>query len=98
MKLLIDIPQDVRIAFTYGTFDKNDAYKMSEALINSIRLDNLTNGEVLMKMFPYAKVTHTEDWTPNNSKELFKREFVMVDFGEYGVGFNSLWWNSKWGE
>jgi len=101
MKLLIEINDKMLISDIkkHGlTAESKTDKEVINILYNGTPLTDLTNGEVMKRMFPYAKVTHTEDWTPDNSKDLFKREFVMVDFGEGSVGFNSLWWNSKWGE
>lgn len=62
-------------------------------------LDGLTNGEVIQKMFPELKVRYIDEWDDGNSKLLYRRAFVNVDFGHGEMlGFSLEWWNRKWGE
>ena len=56
---------------------------------NGIPLSDLTNGEVLMKMFPQIKKGDTFDNGGGLYLYLGKREFMTVPLS---------WWNSKWGE
>lgn len=65
-------------------------------------LDGLTNGEVIMKMFPEAKINFVEEWDSYDNGDIchpYVETFVNVDFG-YGevLGFSLEWWNRKWGE
>ncbi len=63
-------------------------------------LDGLTNGEVIQKMFPDAKILYIDEWEDyNNTHSLNKKAWVKVDFG-YGevLGFSLEWWNRKWGK
>lgn len=48
-------------------------------------LDGLTNGEVIMKMFPDAKITE-------------ETYVVFVNIEECNHPFDKAWWNQKWGE
>lgn len=61
--------------------------------------DNPTNGEVMQKMFPELKVRYIDEWDDGNSKLLYRRAFVNVDFGHGEMlGFSLEWWNRKRGE
>lgn len=57
---------------------------IEEAIADSVVLDELTNGEVLMKMFPGAKITE-------------ETYVVFMDIEECNHPFDKAWWNSKWG-
>lgn len=50
-------------------------------------LDGLTNGEVMMKMFPKLRVTIMKDCVQ-----------VMGENYEFNITFSLDWWNAKWGE
>ena len=48
-------------------------------------LDGLTNGEVIQKMFPEAKITE-------------ESYVVYAHIEECDHPFDKAWWNRKWGE
>lgn len=48
-------------------------------------LDGLTNGEVIQKMFPNAKITE-------------ETYVVFANIEECNHPFDKAWWNRKWGE
>ena len=75
-KVLIDIPEE----------DYKRCTIMASDIRNGIVLDGLTNGEIIQKMFPNAKVTI--DGTT-----------VCLKFEYYHeIWFDLDWWNGKWGE
>ena len=83
MKVLIDMPEK-----EYNRIKGKTEVNYSEMWIaEGTPLDDLTNGEVMMKMFP----NHTIFLTGN---------FVLiVDKNDKTVGsFDLDWWNRKWGE
>lgn len=89
MKVLIDIPN----------IPKNDHQRWVLSH-GGIVLDGLTNGEIMQKAFPKAKILYIDEWEDyNNTHSLYKKAWVKVDFG-YGevLGFSLDWWNAKWGE
>lgn len=54
--------------------------------------EGVTNGEVIQKMFPNAKILYIDEWE-------HEKAWVNVDFGHGEVlGFSLEWWNRKWGE
>ena len=77
-KVLIDMPTDYRFDTILG------------AIQNGTSLDGLTNGEVLMKMFPNAKVEGTFKLTETRIMIRLKDEDTH--------DFDLEWWNRKWGE
>lgn len=74
MKVLIDIPE----------IPKND-HQRWVLTHGGIVLDGLTNGEVIQKMFPDAKITE-------------ETYVVFMNIEECNHPFDKAWWNAKWGE
>ena len=87
MKVLIDIPKEL-----LDNIDKpiKDEDLLRYIIKNGIVLDGLTNGEMMQKMLPYAKVEVEENWVfvdlPCERYELFRLNFPID------------WWNRNWGE
>ena len=84
MKLLIDVPDK-----EYNRIKSKSEVNYSEMWIaEGTPLTDLTNGEVLMKMFPKARC-NTDDW----------KNLVWFGITENNsVLINKSWWNAKWGE
>lgn len=61
----------------------NTAYLFLIALESGIVLDGLTNGEVIMEMFPDAKITQ-------------ESYVVFAHIEECNHPFDKAWWNRKW--
>ena len=59
---------------------------VTEAVKNGAPLSGLTNGEVLMKMFPYAEI------------EIHGDTVYVVLRQYHRQCFDLDWWNTKWGE
>lgn len=77
-KVLIDVPE------TFKYF-KQCRSAMAKAIDSGIVFDGLTNGEIIQKMFPYAKITE-------------ESYVVFVNIEECNHPFDKAWWNRKWGE
>lgn len=81
MELLIDIPDKA-----YKRISEKSEVLYSEMIIlNGTPLADLTNGEVMMKMFPKAKITE-------------ETYVVFMNIEECNHPFDKAWWNRKWGE
>ena len=93
MKTLIDIPDEVyKRLFTMKPMDLADQVTIDMAIKHGIILDNLTNGEVIQKMFPDAEIV---------KKTKYDYVYWYVTIGhECGSSWeiNDDWWNRKWGE
>lgn len=95
MKLLIELPEhnlNVIKRFIGGEGVEELLPRIIEDLIRSaylgIALDNLTNGEVMQKMFPNTRCK-TDDWKNLVWFRITKYNAVLID---------KKWWNRKWGE
>lgn len=88
MKVLIDIPERMNeLIHGDSQIDLMDMSHILYTIENGIVLDGLTNGEVLMKMFPQMKVTHTSNHVG----------LIDTDLDEF-TDFRLEWWKRKWGE
>ena len=95
MKLLIDAPEKL---YTYiqkewveTDFDSPLAHAMN-GIFNGTPLDGLTNGEVMMKMFPNNRVDIVL-----GKVYFYTHDDEDEDFDKYVI-FDLDWWNRKWGE
>ena len=84
MKVLIDIPEDIRVAIgQMGLLRIPDEMQktVDKAIQHSIPIpDNATNGEVLKALFPNERIGHCEDCT---------------DLGDIAT-FDDDWWNAPY--
>lgn len=85
-KILIDVPDEVyERLYTINPMDIADQITIDMAIKHGIVLDGLTNGEVIQKMFPNAKITE-------------ETYVVFANIEECNHPFDKAWWNRKWGE
>lgn len=63
---------------------------IEEAIAEGVVLNHLTNGEVIMKMFPNNRVDIVM-----GKVYFFTHDDEDEDFDEFAV-FNFDWWNSRW--
>ena len=65
-------------------------------------LDGLTNGEIIQKIFPDAKISFEEEWDSYDDGDFcnsYVERFVNVEFEHaQTLTFSLDWWNRKWGE
>ena len=103
MKILIDIPEQyLKLIHSDSPINLVSMSGFLNFVRNGIVLDELTNGEVIQKMFPDATISFEEEWDSYDNGDIchpYVETFVNVDFG-YGevLGFSLEWWNRKWGE
>lgn len=87
MKRIVDVPEE---DYMYCLREEEEelATELESAIANSVALNGLTNGEVLMKMFPDATITQKNKYV------------VFLEIDRYGEPklFDATWWNAKWGE
>lgn len=83
-KVLIEVSKDILDNINEPI---NDDALLRYIIKNGIVLDGLTNGEVLMQMFPQMKVTYTSNHVG----------LVDTDLDGF-TDFRLDWWNAKWGE
>ena len=57
------------------------------AIEQGVKLDNLTNGEVIKKMFPHYDIEIDEH-----------KGYVRVFYENFYTTYPLTWWNGKWGE
>lgn len=83
MKLLLDIPKN-KLEWIRKKVYPN---YIDNAIKNGIVLDNLTNGEVIKKMFPHCDIEIDEH-----------KGYVRVFYENFYTTYPLAWWNRKWGE
>lgn len=93
MKMLTDIDKS---DYLYCLEEDNNEVSTSleAAIANGVQLEDLTNGEVIMKLFPNGKTTVLYDINNN--------QVVIVDMGTTTmlgeIVISKEWWDAKWGE
>lgn len=94
MKLIVDTSEELyNNARDYETpLPSNLAYEMRTPIANGTPLTDLTNGEVIMKMFPNNRVDIVM-----GRVYFFTHDDEDEDFDEYVI-FNLDWWNARYGE
>lgn len=93
MKMLTDIDKS---DYLYCLEEDNNEVStaLEAAIANGVQLEGLTNGEVIMKLFPNGKTTVLYDINNN--------QVVIVDMGTTKmlgeIVISKEWWDAKWGE
>lgn len=82
-KILIDVPEGA-----YEAMKRMQGLGYYQKLIlDGTPLTDLTNGEVLIKMFPKVRVLKWRDSVT-----------VLGENNEFNNSYPLDWWNAKWGE
>ena len=84
MKLIIDIPQGLKIDFENENWTALTCMEMKNALMNGTPIpDNATNGDVIKAMFP------------NGTTAKFVTFMRFID-GEHYFNCSEDWWNAPY--
>ena len=84
MKILIDIPEEVKSRIAFGITYKDDIQILADAIDNGTPLpDNATNGDIIKTLFP-------------NGSQVKGAEIYIMNDNKSNVFYDFNWWNAPY--